>query len=157
MPRARFKLRNEGMGGFLCPPTHPMHTRSVVEVNTRGREVGCMCLTSALEATYVPDNVRAQAKTLLDGWKAPSIDEAEVQDWIRLCWGYFKRMKRNHAVPEPRCWYASDMIVADRAARIDDPDLEDQAALHHIRCYYPDYQPTAEHLAEAYWGESKVA
>ncbi len=141
---------NEGMGGFLNPPTHPEHGMSVMfDLRRRRENRGSMSLSSAVACEWLDPLTRERAKSVLDGWKAPAIESPEVAEWIRSVLGYFRSCYRNPAAGE-REWHASDMLIdANR-----DPlafDCE-HAGVHLIRKYYPDFVPTADDFALARWG-----
>lgn len=141
-----------GMGGFLNPPTHPEHTRSVeTDLRRRPENRGSMSLSCAVDCKYLDDATRAAARTVLNSWQRPALDSAEVQDWIRQVLGYFRGCYRNPEKPESGQWDASDAIIDSKR----DPlaNANDHCGVHLIRKYYPEFTPTAEHFSGAYWGK----
>lgn len=140
----RMFLASTGMGGSLNPPTHPEHTRSVVEKYLNGHECGSMSLSFAARMNFAP------AQHLLEEWKAPPIESEVVQQWVRQILGYFKDCYRNPIAPEARQWDADKMVISPEL----DPmkEVNEHAGVHHIRKFYPDFAPTPEQFAEARWG-----
>lgn len=145
-------LRNEGMGGFLAPPTHPEHEWSIIEVDGRKNpdNLSASSLTGALGPESGWDGfTRGAAKGKLRSWQPLPIDDPAVQDWIRQVLGYFRGCYCNLRVPEPERWRADAVLIDNRNPL---ENAEDHAGVHLIRGYYPEYMPTAEQFAEAYWG-----
>lgn len=146
-----------GMGGFLNPPGHPEHTHHVeTDLRRKPENRGSMSLSSAVECAWLDPFTRAEAKRLLAQWQEnrPALKSPEVQDWIRQVLGYFRNSYRGEG-PEPECWYAEKLRIlkpGDEAR----PN-EEHAGVHLIGKYYPEYVPTAEHFAEAYWGTKPEA
>src|SRR5688500_14346991 len=80
-----YLVSNEGMGGFLNPPSHPEHTYSIREYRG-GRETGSYSLSSALECEYLPYEVRNVARRILNDWQAGTPDES----WLASVYNYFR-------------------------------------------------------------------
>jgi len=141
--------RSSGCGGFLNPPTHPEHTISVATYDARGRSDGCMSLTSAKDCDYIDPSVAAQAARILAEWERPSLESVEVREWIAQVLGYFANCYRNPDRSGHEQWYASHLLIARR-----DPieHASDHAGVYLIRHFYPEYVPTREDFAGAYWG-----
>ena len=146
----------EGCGGFLNPPTHPEHTMSVQGFR-RGEMTSLNSLSSATkeDQSWIPADIRKAAANILRGWKAPPIDSPGVKDWIHQVLGYFRDSYRGEGA-EPLCWGAGNLRFNHKPA--DDEDypvwatVDNHAGVHLIRKYYPEYQPTDEDFANAYWG-----
>lgn len=140
----------EGMGGFLCPPTHPMHTRSVERDLYRSRaNRWSMSLDAAVDCAWLDDETREVARKVLADWQRPPLDSAEVQEWIAQVLGYFRNCYRAEG-PEPECWHASNLKIIKGADP--KPPVDEHAGVHLIRRYYPEYVPTEQDFARAYWG-----
>lgn len=137
-----------GCGGFLNPPTHPEHTKSV-DTFARGRVDGCMSLISATHAEYLAPEVRAEAAAILATWERPALESPEVQAWIGQVLGYFRGCYRNPDRSGPDQWHASHLLISDR-----DPleNADDHAGVRLIRSYYAAYVPNATDFARARWG-----
>jgi hypothetical protein len=142
------KIINTGVGGFLCPPGHPMLTKSVQTDLRRPENRSCLSLEYAAESPVLDDATRAAARTVLAAWQKPALDAPEVQEWILQVLGYFKGCFNLSG--EESGWEASKLTI-DWAA---DPLLnaDCHAGVHLIRKYYPVFRPTADHFANAYWG-----
>jgi len=142
------KLVHKGMGGFLNPPTHPEHKWDVQSVYG---DTFHMSLSAAAEATWLNDETRRQATSLLRNWKRPPIQSPEVQDWIRKVLGYCKGCYVGQDKQGNLSWNVSDLRIRPDI----DPMLNENihAGVHLIRKYYPDYMPTKTDFAQAYWGK----
>ncbi len=140
-----------GMGGFLNPPGHPEHN-SHVETDLRRRKCnrGGMSLGAAVDCEWLDDATRNHARRILDRWEAPPIGSPEIVDWVSQMLGYFRTMYRNPEATGECAWHVSDMIVDPKRDPLANAD--DHAGVHFIRGYYPDYMPTADDFAGAYWG-----
>lgn len=151
--KERGRIRLEGMGGFLNPPGHPEHTSSVeTDLRRRPENRGGMSLSSAIGTEWLDDAIRAECRRKLAEWdanKLPLTDPA-VQDWIRQVLGYFRGCYRNTAAPRDEQWHASELVIDQTRKPLDWQN--DHAGVNLIRKYYPDYVPTAEDFAQAYWG-----
>lgn len=136
---------HEGMGGFLCPPTHPEHNQSVC---SRVGDRFSMCLSSAVDCDWLDEGTRNKAKEILDAWRKPPIADSDVQDWILQVLGYFRGCYKGLDGPEE--WSVSNLKM-DRSV---DPVLnaDQHAGVHLIRKYYPEFIPTDLHFKAAYWG-----
>jgi hypothetical protein len=143
---------NEGLGGFLDPPTYPTHTKSVeFDLRRRRENRGYMSLSSAVESEWLDDAVRAFAKQILDDWVRPPIESPKIQDWIRQVLGYFKNCWKGEG-SEPQCWQVSNLVTLEKDYLPGRIGLLDHAGVHLIRKFYPDFLPTEAHFTEAYWG-----
>jgi len=140
----------EGMGGFLCPPSHPEHTTSVQSI-PRGNSWS-MSLSAAVECEWLDPAQRAEAKRRLDEWQAmrPALDTPEVQEWVLQVLGYFRSCWRGEG-PEPECWHCTNLRILKPGEHT--PHVDEHAGMHLIRRYYPEFNPTREHFESAYWGE----
>lgn len=156
--------RDKGMGGFLCPPTHPMHTYSVSVRYANGREAG----SSSIDYFIREDHpwignyaaVKRNIESLLARWEdtKPALDSADVQGWILQVLGYFKGCYRNPSVEPKEQWNVSSLIMGDKQAEAAGLDpVNDHAGVHLIRQYYPSFVPTPEHWTKASWGKASVA
>lgn len=144
------KIASGGCGGFLNPPTHPEHNRSVRNLYGGERNYFLMSLSSAVTCEWLDKAAKAQAKAILDAWIAPPIDSAEIQDWIYHTLGYFKncytRDKANRNVNNKETFYIS---------KDENAPLDHHLGVLHIQQYYPDYEPLDVHFNNAYWGTKK--
>lgn len=142
--RKGYWISDTGMGGFLDPPGYPTHTHSVYG-SLNGRRVDdMMCLSSAAEAEYIPEDIRSKAQALLDGWQPPALESPEVQSWITQVMAHLASMYRAVDVPEPECWHGWRM----RVIRVDPlspeaPPISEHAGVHLIRRFYPQWSPAS--------------
>jgi hypothetical protein len=141
------RIVNEGVGGFLNPPTHPEHSYSV---HSSYGDTFSMSLTSAAEASWLNPATRGAAKGKLKAWKPLPIEHPDVQDWIYRVMGYFKGC---YAWPSDNGdinWNADKLDIDT----IKDPVLlqDNHAGVHLIRKYYPEFKLTQEIVERAYWG-----
>lgn len=139
-------IQSGGCGGFLNPPGHPEHTISVGDRDT------LMCLSSAAKESWVPERVRSQAQSYLDGWmnNRPAIDSDDVRKWIHRVLGYFKGCYENLDKRESgENWDASHLII-DKRDPLQFADYH--AGVNCIRQYYPEYVPTQSDFDNAKWG-----
>ena len=140
------KIVHSGCGGFLNPPTHPEHNKSVE--STR-RDQFIICLTTASTCDWIKDNVRIAAKELLDSWIAPDIDSEEIQDWIHQVLGYF----RNCYSPD-----GVDRNVSNCKITNGNPfeiGIMRHLGVLHILKYYPEYEPKGTDFLMSYWGSKE--
>lgn len=143
MRKKKFQIVIEdgGMGSFLLPPNHPAYTHCLSTHNTR------ISLVGALAETWIDDDAKAAVRKLLTDWQPPAIDSKEVQDWIHQVLGFYRNCYNFTGHDEN--WLA-DKVTIDTIK--DALQFADQhAGVHFIRQYYPDYKPTAEDFALAYW------
>jgi hypothetical protein len=154
MTKEKGRVVCNGMGGFLCPPTHPMHTKSVeTDLRRRKENRGCMSLEAAVGCDWLDDATRAAVRTVLNSWQKPALDSPEVQEWILQVLGYFKGCYNFGNPDVPENWYAAKLSIR-QAEDCNPMDHADQhAGVHLIRKYYPEFTPTPEHFALAYWGQ----
>jgi hypothetical protein len=148
------RIVSEGMGGFLCPPGHPEHSYSVeTDLRRRPWNRGRMSLSCAVDCEWLDPVTREQAKVKLGLWYdygRPCLGLPEMQDWIRQILGYFRGCYRNPEAGAEQ-WNAGNLIIDQDRNPLDKP--EDHAGVNLIRRYYPEYAPTAEEFAGAYWGK----
>lgn len=150
--KERGAIQSRGMGGFLNPPGHPEHTHSVeFDLHRRADDRGSMSLGSAVESEWLDDAIRSRAKAMLDEWASnkASLESEEVQAWVRRVLGYFRGCYRNPEAGAEQ-WHAGKLIIDQKRDPIANAD--DHAGVNLIRKYYPEFQPTATHFAEAKWG-----
>lgn len=147
------RIVREGMGGFLNPPGHPAHTLSVeTELNRRAENRARMSLEAALECSWLADSTKAQARMALDKWRLqeqPPLHAPEVKQWIWQVLGYFRHCY-NDTPADPEGWSAGRLTIDATRSPMEHP--ERSAGVNLIRRFYPDYTPTAEDFASAYWG-----
>jgi hypothetical protein len=151
MEKEHGRIVMRGMGGFLNPPTHPEHNQSVQ--SARG-DTFSLSLSTAVECEWLNDATRTTARTVLAAWKRPPLDSPEVQEWILQVLGYFRGCYKGEG-PEPQCWHADRLRILKSGD--DARPNEEHAGIHLIRQYYPEYEPTGEHFAAAYWGTKPQA
>jgi hypothetical protein len=146
----------KGMGGFLCPPTHPCHHYYVeTELHKRPCDRGGSSLDYAVKQEWLDDETRQAAQALLDNWIHPDIDGEMIQEWILQVLGYFRGCYRNPEETGADAWHSGKLLTDSKA----DPmqNIDNHAGVNLIRQYYPDFTPTAEHFAKAYWGKKPEA
>ena len=151
MSKEKGQIVMEGMGGFLCPPGHPMHKQSVqIDLRRRPENRGSMALDYAVESPTLDDATRAVARTILATWERNklALASSEVQDWILQVLGYFAGCYNLSG--EESGWDAGKLTINKDANPVLNADKH--AGVHLIRKYYPDFQPTPEHFFQAYWG-----
>jgi hypothetical protein len=147
-PRITERIASGGCGGFLNPPGHPEHTTHVeTDCNRKKENRGIMSLSCAVESDWVAPATKEMAASILLNWgltKLP-LEHPAVQDWICHVLGYFKGCY----LPESGSRNCSDLIIDKR-----DPmaHADSHRGVDFIREFYPDFIPTAEHFAGAYWG-----
>lgn len=139
----------EGMGGFLCPPTHPEHTQSVqTDLRRRRENRSSMSLSHALTCDWLEDRVKHRVQQILEQWNStkPALDTPAVQEWILTVLGYFKGCYKG----DNGSWNVADLRMVPNANPME--NIDDHAGVRLIRKYYPDFTPTAAQFDEAYWG-----
>lgn len=146
------RIVNSGMGGFLNPPTHPEHFKSVQSSYV---DTFSMSLSAAADADWLNPATRGRARGILKGWKAPAIESPAVQEWIAQVLGYFAGCYVGQDKAGAPSWNASDLRIDKEADPVANADLH--AGVHLIRKYYPAFAPTAEHFAAACWGKKPEA
>ena len=148
--REKGKIVLQGMGGFLCPPGHPMRTHSVqTDLRRRPANRGGMALDYAVDSPLLDDATRAAARTVLAAWKKPPLDAPEVQAWILEVLGYYRGCYNFDGLETG--WHVENLTIDFEIDALENANYH--AGVHLIREYYPDYQPTREHFAHAHWGE----
>lgn len=161
----RGRVVRGGMGGFLNPPGHPEHDWSVeTDLRRRPENRGSMSLSHAVTCEWLDAATRAAARAKLASWVAPSLSAPEVVDWVRSVLGYFKSMYGDPRVPEPERWHCEHLRTVypdggdmEKVMRLDTADghpviFFEHAGVHFVRNYFPEYVPSAEDFAGAYWG-----
>jgi hypothetical protein len=143
-------IRNEGMGGFLNPPTHPEHYFSVessLERSPPNRDV-CSLSYCAYRAKYFDNDIRTEAKKLLEEWKPlPISNSLLVQEWILQVLGYF----RSCYLSKNGNKNADALIIKPRWNPL--KHLKRHRGVDFIREFYPDFIPTSEQFDQACWGK----
>jgi hypothetical protein len=138
------------MGGFLCPPGHPMHTASVeTDLRRKPENRGCMSLEYAVDSPMLDDATRAAARTVLAAWQKPALDSPEVREWILQVLGYFRGCFNFTSRADG--WHADQLTIDSKKSPLKNADFH--AGVHLIREYYPEYKPTRADFAGAYWGK----
>jgi hypothetical protein len=122
-----------GLGGFLCPPTHPAHSHCVRYRNSR------ISFFSALEASWVDKATKDMVRHFLNSWQP--IPLADVMDWVHQVLGYFRHSYGSGS--------AKDLVFHSDWDPME--HVDEHAGVHHIRRYYPGYKPTREDFEQAYW------
>lgn len=150
-----------GMGGFLNPPGHPEHVCHVeTDLRRRPENRGGMSLSSAVESQWLDSTTRRAARLLIHRWDRlkPGIRNPahpEMQEWVYQVLGYFRNCYQGSG-NEPECWRA-DKLAIHSGINDAEGDWSKHAGVHLIRQYYPDYEPTADDFAGAYWGTKPTA
>ena len=147
-------IRGEGMGGFLCPPDHPMHDYRVeTDLRRKPENRGSISLEAAVDCEWLDDATRATARTILATWEANKrpLDSPVVQDWILQVLGYFRNCYCRGDGMREDDWHASNLVIFRQNKK--PPSVDRHAGVHLIQWYYPEYKPTAAHFAGAYWGK----
>jgi len=146
------QIVHEGVGGFLNPPGHPTHTLSVeTELNHRAENRSRMSLEAALECSWLDDAIKAQARMALDKWRLQDqlpLHAPKVRNWIWQVLGYFRHCY-NDTPTDPKGWEAGRLTIDANRSPMEHP--ERHAGVNLIRRFYPEYTPTADDFASAYW------
>jgi len=149
MAKENGRIINEGCGGFLNPLGHPEHFFSVeTDLSRRKENRGMMSLSHCFEAEYMRNDIRIECQDLLDYWnknKFP-LDSPEVIDWIHQVLGYFKNCYKGKG---DNPWNVKNLIIDPTNSLL----VDDHAGVHHIRKYYPEYQPSENDFKQAHWGK----
>ena len=148
------RIVQRGMGGFLCPPLHPEHTHHVqTHLEQRHANRGGMSLTAAAECDELDELVRETAKYLLAMWSRnrPPLKAVAVREWVREVLGYFRNCYRNPKLAGEVAWHAQHLDIDPKRDAL--THAADHAGVHHVRKYYPEYEPKAEDFALARWGK----
>ena len=161
------KIIDEGMGGFLTPPGHPEHYKSIKSVY---EDTFHISLSSAIskDNKWLNTEVRQQARTLLKKWEKEKLplNHKDVQEWIYQVMGYFTDCYKgetwnangfhyNNLIIQPPPKYI--IVYPSIKQEIDAPNwiIEHQnqhAGVHYIRKYYPEFKLERQHVLNAYWG-----
>ncbi len=146
------KIVQHGLGGFLCPPGHPMYTQSVeTDLRRKPENRTTMSLEYAAESPMLDDVTKAVVRTILNTWERnkPALDSPEIQEWILQVLGYFRGCF--NFTPDVEAGWNADQLTIDSGY---DPlkHADCHAGVHCIRRYYPNFQPNANHFLRAYWG-----
>jgi len=139
-------IKLDGCGGFLNPPTHPEHTHSVT-----GRNF-FMSLSSAVDAEWLEDIVRARAKRILDAWTPLPIEHEDVQNWIYRSLGYFNNCYSKDWINRNVNTHC-EIIKYKKGSLEFWKNMPRHLGVMHIREYYPQYQPKLSDFNNAYWGK----
>lgn len=150
------KIVHTGMGGFLCPPGHPAHEWRV-ETGRSGNPNGCYSLESAIKCDYLPATIRGRASGLLKRWGANKLPltDATVREWVKRTLGYFRGCYAGMNAQGEYSWDVSDLRIDRKCDPLLNASLH--AGVRMVRVYYPEYQPSAEDFAQAYWGTKLIA
>ena len=145
------RIVQEGMGGFLCPPGHPAHSRHVeTDLRRKPENRGSMSLEYAVADEFLDDTTRAEARSILEYWEANKLPLSTVQEWIFQVLGYFRGCY--NLTPDVETgWHAGNVTITGKIDPMEHADYH--AGVHCIRRYYPQYKPTAADFAGAYWGK----
>ena len=154
------KIVSGGAGQFLDPPNYPTHFRHVAtDCNRHKVNRGSMSLTYAIDCNWLPIELRSRCKSIIASWheRNPVFDRdnAEMLDWMHSVLGYFRN-----------CWLDPRLIDNGPGGRefarkcdnlIIDPedtpqDITLMRGVDHVREFFPDFTPTDQDFAEAYWG-----
>jgi hypothetical protein len=140
----------KGAGGFLNPPGHPEHTKSVeTDLQRRPENRGSMSLSFAADCDYIDASTQRRAQVILHEWtlRRYRLTSEETQDWIRQVLGYFRGcFKGGGSNP----WNADQLRITQDIDPLLNADIH--AGVHLIRKYYPEYVPAQDHFDGAYWG-----
>lgn len=150
-------IHGEGMGGFLCPPGHPMHDYRVeTDLRRKPENRSMMSLQAAVDCEWLDDAARGDARTILAAWEANKkpLDSPAVQEWILQVLGYFRDCYCRSDGSREDDWHTDNLVIPGQRGQSNKPlPVERHAGVHCIRRYYPEYKPTAAHFAGAYWGK----
>ena len=152
MTGQKARIVQEGMGGFLCPPGHPMHKQSVeTDLRRKPENRTRMSLEYAVESPLIDAATQAAARTILATWERtkPVLSDPKVQEWILQVLGYYRGCFNFTGTVSG--WDASNLTIDSKIDPMTRYDCH--AGVHCIRRYYPEYQPSREQFAGAYWGE----
>ena len=144
------RIVTPGMGGFLNPPGHPKHSFHVAWGKS-SRDDGACSLTHAVGdgARYLPEAIVEKARALLYEWEQEKGDPEP--DWVHKMLGYFRNCYRNPTWQGDEQWHGDKVIIDSSRDPIVSAD--DHAGVHHIRSFYPDFMPSRDDFAKAYWGK----
>lgn len=119
-----------GMGNFLAPPNHPIHSW----------HIGTMNGEHSLDS--LPDDLDTATQTriadLIEAWQ----EEHPTPDpiWVRRVMAHFHDC---YSGQNPKTleisWNASDLRILPEADPMLNADIH--AGVHYVRNYYPDYRP----------------
>lgn len=137
------KVVNNGMGGFLNPPTHPEHDWSVESVKY---DDFSMSLSCAVDCEYLDPETKAKARRLLKSWKRLPLKDEKIQDWVYNIMGYFKTCYQG----KDGSWNAGELQIDSKRDPIKSQNTH--AGVHFIRKFYPRFKLKQSHLDNAYWG-----
>jgi hypothetical protein len=143
MARWRIRQDRHGTGGFLSPPGHPTLTYTVEEYapNQYGDNVrSSMSVDSAAEEEWVPADIRARARRILDSYTPP---RPPSEDWLAYVYSYF----RNSYSPDGTDRNVSNAVIVREGEETPDPSRSLAVLL--IREYYPDHAPRLDLLDQS--------
>jgi hypothetical protein len=151
------RIVSGGMGGFLNPPTHPEHYRSVKSY--QGNHF-FMSLSFATECERLDDETRNGAAVILSNWVKPSINDEPVQDWIYRVLGYFHNCYsidgKDRDVNNCLIWIEKDKKSFGDKWKNFQRNRNRHIGVMFIREFYPEYMPTDDDFHNAYWGTKKA-
>jgi hypothetical protein len=138
---SNYYLANDGMGGFLNPPGHPVHTYSILEFRG-GHYTGSIDLSYAAICEYLPLRVRLRAKNILKHWQAGIIDE----NWVASVYNYFRHCYSkdgisrdvNNCITYGRFW--------DNADQEQNENPRHHLGYMYVKQFYPDHEPDLERI-----------
>jgi hypothetical protein len=149
MTAQKGRIINKGMGLPLCPPGHPMRTHSVeIDLCLKPRNRTRLPLIEAIDSPQLDAATRAAAQRALSHWKKLPLDAPEVQDWILQVLGYYRGCY-NFTPKNDQGWLFANLTIDKEADPLEYVDCH--AGVHHIRLYYPEYQPTRTQFRKARW------
>lgn len=159
MQGQKAQIIQEGMGGCLCPPGHPMLTQCVeTDLRRKPGNRTHMSLEEAMESPLIDAATRRAVKTILRTWersKLPLTDPA-VREWILQVLGYFAGCYCRGDGSKPEDWHCANLVITG-TKQGKEPGrkltVDQHAGVHLIREYYPDYTPADADFANAYWGK----
>lgn len=126
--------KGAGFGEFLSPPGHPGYAYGVIGYSSNrsnAREIASMSLESAINTEWVPENVKAQARTML-----ANATLVASEAWLNQVYAYFHNC------------YAPESGSRDVSESVSDPTNALPATRHlgylHVREYFPDHEPRTD-------------
>ena len=138
------KIVKKDMAGFLVPPTHPEHEYCIMSLDGKY----AMSLSSSTSYKWIANEIKEEAKALLQAWEPPSIDDEIIRNWIYLVLGHFEGCYSMNG------GYNQKMDIVRSEKDLGSNNLFGVAC---IRKYFPSYSPTDDDLWHAYWGWNRTA
>lgn len=136
------RIVNQGMGGFLNPPSHPEHVKSV-----HGYDYS-MSLSSAAQCMHLDEAVRSKAQQIIRNWVPLPLAAPMIQDWIHHVLGYFR-----HCYSPDGLDRSCSRCLIYKATDTQVPPVDHHLGVMFIRQFYPHFVPCEEHFQNAYWGK----